>query len=656
MKKYSKAMLVLMMTGMTISAVMPVNAEQEASEKEEVVYVSTTADGEVTEVNVVNMFEGGNIVDYGTYSEVKNMTGTSQITQDGDKITFSEDEDKVYYQGTLENAEIPWDVSLTYYLDGEEISPEDLAEESGSLTIHFVISKNESCEKEFYDTYALQASFTFDTALCENINAPDATIANVGSDKQLTYTVLPGKGLDTEITMEVTDFEMEAVSINGILLNLNVEIDDEELMDQVETLMSAISEINDGAALLDENSEDLVSGTGTLEDGMLSLESGADELDAGVQSLKTGMETVQNGIDALNAQSENLTTGSQQILSALENVESSLQDISLTTDELVTLTNASSAIKNGIADLAQGAASLQSSLGYAQYKAAMYANGLDIDSLKASNEQTISALSQQIQSLQESLNEVSGVEGYEAQAQQIQTEINTLQNVITLLKGNNAAVSGTESYLNSMEEACMQLSEGISSLEEQYTEFDANVQALVNTLSQLAVNMSDLSSGISTLVNEYEKLDEGVSEYTAGVAQLADGYGQLLSGVSSLASGSQTLLSGSENLSSGVQELYDGISEYCDGVSSLYEGTDELQSQTDDLDTRTEDQIDEILSSITSEGTDIQSFVSDKNVNTDSVQFVIQTEKIEADDSMEEAETDSEEAGFWEKLLELFGK
>ncbi len=68
-----------------------------------------------------------------------------------------------------------------------------------------------------------------------------------GSDKQITYTVLPGKGLESTITADVSEFEMDAISINGIKLNLNVEIDDAELMDQVSELMDATKKLNEGS-------------------------------------------------------------------------------------------------------------------------------------------------------------------------------------------------------------------------------------------------------------------------------------------------------------------------------------------------------------------------------------------------------------------------
>lgn len=95
----------------------------------------------------------------------------------------------------MEQVETPWDISVRYYLDGKEYEASEIAGKSGKLEIHLSIKENTACKGNFYDRYALQASLTLDSEICENISAPDATIANVGSDKQLTYTVLPGKAL-----------------------------------------------------------------------------------------------------------------------------------------------------------------------------------------------------------------------------------------------------------------------------------------------------------------------------------------------------------------------------------------------------------------------------------------------------------------------------
>ncbi len=194
-----------------------------------------------TKINVVNIFDGnteGKMIDYGKYLDVRNMTTTDRIDYSGDTITILSSAEKLYYEGKLESTIMPWDIQIRYFLDGKEYPAEEIAGKSGEVKITIRITQHTKYQGNFYDNYALQASLSFDTDQYKKIVAPDATVANVGRNKQLTYTILPGKGADIEMTAEVSGFEMDGISINGIPLNLNVEVDvdDEGLMEQVTEL------------------------------------------------------------------------------------------------------------------------------------------------------------------------------------------------------------------------------------------------------------------------------------------------------------------------------------------------------------------------------------------------------------------------------------
>lgn len=54
-------------------------------------------------------------------------------------------------------------------------------------------------------------------------------------------------------------------------------------------------------------------------------------------------------------------------------------------------------------------------------------------------------------------------------------------------------------------------------------------------------------------------------------------------------------------------------------------------------------------------GEEIQSFVSEKNTNVDSLQFVIKTAAIEKAEETIVEETPVVKRNFWQKLLHLFG-
>lgn len=574
-------------------------ADGTESQKEEVIYIMTDSDGNVENINAVNIFGKGDVTDYGDYSSVKMLNTTDKINQSGDKITFSSDKEKVYYQGTMKDTQIPWNISFTYTLDGKEIAPEDLAGKSGALKIHVKVDKNEDCTSDFYDNTALQAILTLDTEKCENITADGATLANVGANKQISYTVLPGKGLDAEVSADVTDFEMDAITINGVKMNLDVDIDDDELMDKVTQIMDASRELNDGAGKLSDGTGELVDGGSSLVDGAESLDSGINSLNSGISSLSDGVNHMQSALNQLNGKSGDLTNGSAQV-------------------------------QSGIASAASGAADLQSAISYDTYKAAMSANGLDIDGLQQKNSAAVETINSQIGQLKNTIAQLQSMpdygenEAYQQQAAQMQAQIQSLSQITALLQGNNAALSGmasgTEQYLNG-----------------------------------LASGASELTSGLNTLNTQYATLDSGISEYTNGVSQITSASLQLGEGTGALVSGSKELVKGSSSLKEGTSTLYSGMQSLNDGTKELKDGTQEFFDKTDGMDTKIEDTMDEMLDSITGGDSETESFVSDKNGTIDSVQFVIKTSAIEKKDTTKKEVAETKKLSLGDKILKLFG-
>lgn len=655
-------------------------SQMNTNNKEEVVYIMLDAEGNVDSVNVVNIFGKGEITDYGDYSRVKMLTSTNPISQDGDKITFVSDQDRLYYQGTLDNTQIPWAISIEYTLDGKKITPEELAGQSGTLEIHVKITENEKCKSSFYDSCALQASFALDTKRCENIVAEGATLANVGANKQISYTVLPGKGLDATIRADVTDFEMEAAAINGVKLNLDVEVNDADLMDQVDEIMDAAEQLDDGAdELLDganelsDGSGELLDGVSDLCDGSSNLKDGASDLYDGVQtlsdgtaSLKDGIDTMQSGVQTVNGKSADLSNGSAQLLSGLQNLQSSLANVSVSTDLISTLTSGAVQISEAAGQLSAGASSLQASVSYSAYQSTLAQNGLDVNALATANTDAANTITAQISQLQASLAQITSVPGYEnteyaAQAAQLQAQIDSLTTVVSLLGANNAAISGTQTYFDSVSSGASSLASGLSQLSESAQTYSDGVSTAASQLSGLANNMESLKSGVNELVAGSQSLNQGIADYTGGVAQIAANFPQLADGAAQLYDGSSTLLDGAEKLKDGASDLYDGteklkngatelddgISSLKDGVQELKDGTKEFHEKTSDMDEQVSDKIDEMISSMSGSDEEVVSFVSDRNTNVDSVQFVIKTAAVKKADVVEEEPEEEAPKSFW---------
>lgn len=664
MKIRNRSLPVVVSAAVLLSSAIPVYGMEEKKEnssaKEEVIYVTLNTDGSVKNGYVVNSFDGGEIVDYGNYTSVKMMNTNDTIHQEGDKISFSASAPKVYYEGILEKVEIPWNVSLHYFLDGKEYSADEIAGKNGKLEIHLTIEKNEQCKGEFFEDYALQTMITLDTEKCSNIIAEDATVANVGSNKQLTYTIFPGKGIDTVISADVKDFEMSAISINGIRLNLNIEIDDEELKDKVDDLIDAAVELDDGALELNDGAFELKDGSADLKDGASSLRDGAMELKGGMEDLESGVQTVQEGLDTLNEKSSTLVDGSAEVKTALLTIQKELNGISVTSESLEELTKSSGQIKKAISDLYDGASALQKNVGYAQYKSIMAENGLDIDTMVAGNDQAITSLNNQIYELQLSLDQVAGVEGYEDQVAYLQSQIDQLQQIVNLLYGSSAAIGGMETYLTEVNTKMASLEGGLKTLKTSYGSFDTAISQLVTTLNGMLGKMTELKTAINTLTESYTSLDTGIGEYTDGVAKIVAGYSEITDGVTALAKGSRDLADGSSDLYDGTAKLFDGAFALSEGTQEMADGTGELRRETSGMDTEVDDEIDKILDSITGEGKEIVSFVSEKNTDVEAVQFAIQTDPIKKEETeataaeATPAQADEEQLTFWQKLAQLF--
>ena len=94
----------------------PVSADANWKGKEEVVYGMLQRDGNVEEIYTVNIFEkDGQIIDYGDYSEVRNMTTNDPVELDGDKIRINNTNGKLYYEGKMQKNELPWNIDIKYF-------------------------------------------------------------------------------------------------------------------------------------------------------------------------------------------------------------------------------------------------------------------------------------------------------------------------------------------------------------------------------------------------------------------------------------------------------------------------------------------------------------------------------------------------------------
>lgn len=644
-------MAALAMTLLSFSC-FPVYANEESSSKEEVVYVMMDAQGEVKETYVVNIFNDENIIDYGNYQDVKVLNTTDNIKQKGDCVHIQTKSNQLYYQGTLKDAICPWNISISYFLDGEKVSAKHIAGQSGQVEVQFDISQNEAYRGDYFKRFALQISFTLDSEKCQDLQAQRATIANAGNQKQISYIALPDKGLHASIKMDAQDFAMSAIAINGIDLNLSVDVDEEELETKIDELIDATAQINDGAQQLKTGNASLLSGYQALPQGAKELSDGLTALDQGIVNLQKGMKQVQSGLDRLDQKSATLSAGSQKMKDSLQLLQSSLSALELDQQQIEKLRSSSAQFQQNISTLYNTMISLQQNVGYRQYKAQMKANGLDVDALVSDNRDTISAIQQQIEQLQSMLPQYSQDP---VLTQQLQDEMTQLNHVIALLKQNNQAMAGMENYLDTITNKIALINDQFGLLNDRYTVFNSTIAGMSDQFAAMITDLMKLSAGVNEIVTQYNQLDDGILQYTDGVTSLVSGYHQLLNGALQLSSGSSQLKTGSTRLYDGTQEVYENMTLLSSGSEKLAKGTNELHDQSVIMKDQVSKQIDDLLSGISGTNQHYDSFVSAKNTQVKSVQFVIQTDAVEKTEKTKAVKTEKKKSGsFIDKLLALF--
>lgn len=673
--KHTKRIISVLLIASLIIGVMPFSAfaASENTPKEEVVYINLNADGSVKEINVVNIFnldKDGQIIDYGKYENLRNMTTTDKIGYSGETVTIDAKAGKLYYEGKLDSNVMPWNIAIRYYMDGKEYKASDIAGKSGNLKITMKITENTNCIGNFFEGYALQASVTLDTEKCSNIKADGATVANVGSNKQLTYTILPNKGADIEITAKATDFEMSAIAINGIKLNLAIDIDDAEIQSKIDEIIGAVNDLDEGAGDLKDGAEDLYKGTTLLNDKV-------GELYTGVGALNSGATELYNGLTAITSKNKELLSGAYEAFKGLCSASETILNTELTKNGLqaVTLTPETYAavltdlLKTMDADavynmaynkaLAEVTAQVEAQAdtlyaGYVEQNAntiylAYVQSQADTLYAQVAAQAVMEQLIANGYNEQQAMAYLQTPEGQALIAQAVAAMTDEQkQQIITTAVANLTDEQKTQIKAGAVQSLTddqkTQIKNGYIEQTMKSKEVTDQITAAVAAANTAAASVTELKGQL----DNYSLFYEGLKSYTSAVSDAA-------SGANTLKINMDTLYTNVGTLKTSVGELNDGVKALLDGTTELKNGTGEFVKETDGIETEVSGEIDSMITEATGSDVEITSFVSEKNTNVDSVQFVIQTEAIEVAEVVNAEPVVEEQLNFWQKLLRLFG-
>lgn len=661
---------VFLLSASVMAAMFPLSASARGMQKEEVIYADLACDGSVREINAVNSFHlenGGTITDYGDYESIRNMTTTDEIEYKGDRVTVDTDSTDFYYEGRMREKILPWNISIGYALDGRSITASELAGKSGELEIRMNISENPLCDGSFSDAFGLQVTFLLDSEKASDIHADGATIANSGKNRQITYMILPGSGKDISIECSVSDFEMDRISVNGVRMNFDISIDEEEIERKLDEVTCAAAGLSNGAQ--------------KLSGGMSELELSADELysvskllNDGMGRLSSGMGSLHQGLKQLTSQNDVLTSAAWKAFDSLcfaseIKINQFLREKGM--DSVTITPDTYEKVLDGLL------AKIDREGAYRKAKEAAY-ESVSINAEKNADRICGEYIRSQSDSIY--LEYVKGMENdLYMHAAELAAEESLMEQGLSREQAEKylqtddgrALTERILSQMNSEQKASV-LSGAVSSLTEiQKKEIlDAALSSLTKAqrdeIVQGYIEKMMVSEEITAKINEaVREVDEaaaavseakgsldgyrafclGLEQYTGAVAKAEASAGELNSGLSELLAGSDSFKKSMKKLAEGSGELSEGASELADGAGKLRESASKEGIS---------EELNAIVSDMTGKGYAAESFTSDKNTSVKSVQFVIQADGINEAETEPDPVPQEEKKTFFEKLAGLF--
>ena len=161
------------------------NSEESGdAEKEETVYVFTDASGKQKSMTVSNWLKNKSgaekLFDNSALQNIENVKGDETFTQNGEMLTWNAAGNDIYYQGTTDK-QPPVLQKITYYYEGQEISPEDLAGKTGKVTIHIDYENTEKYD-DVYVPFTTMTGIIFSNDNVKNVSVDNGSVISEGKN------------------------------------------------------------------------------------------------------------------------------------------------------------------------------------------------------------------------------------------------------------------------------------------------------------------------------------------------------------------------------------------------------------------------------------------------------------------------------------------
>lgn len=522
-----------------------------AASKSETVYSNLDSNGKayktIVSTQLTNEDKSDEITDISNLLNIENTNGDETFKKEGNQIVWDSNGNNIYYKGESDK-QLPVECKITYELNGEEISAEELKGKSGNVKIKINYTNNEKHivsingkQVTMYTPFIIVAGTKIDNAKNKNIQITNGKIVDNGESTLAVGIAMPGMqeniGIskskidipeEIEISMETEDFEMgniiAVVAVKGIDEDLTSDLN--SMYSQIDELSNASNEILAGANQLKEGTSELVSGVDQLKDGTGAAYAGSkqikDEVEESTKNLKNDNTPAidEKTLEAIKAQAMQSATLSDEQKAGIK----------AQAKAGATLTDAQ---KAGIAAQAKAGATLtdtqKAAIKAEAQKGATFTDAQKTAIIEEAQKKYPTELTEAEKQLILAVAQDTAYQTAEATALTVAKSVAQSTAEATALKvAQDVATQTAETTAITVAQSTATQTAGATATQ---TATQVGNQAKQKFTNQVVSQMSTLGNALDELTDGLANIDNGVSTLSAGTNKLDNGAVQLANGV-----------------------------------------------------------------------------------------------------------------------------
>lgn len=689
------------------------SAEPDVALCDETLYVNLDYYGGVSKVNVVKGVSSTadmEYMDYGSYTDVTNMSNDEEIklTDDGVSFPLKGDGSRFYYEGKLseDETELPWSFDISYKLNGLPVKAEELAGANGLIETDIHVSPNENCSEYMRNNMLLSCLIPIDDEKVYSVDAPGSQTQTVGDITGVMFSALPGEEKDFVVRLGCNDFE----SIGVIFLIVPARMDS---FDNIKDIKELKDTWRDSGDAMYESFDDMLSVIESMRTETSRLRESLEYMESARAKISGNKDAILDSGDATAAALKNLADATGELVPYVGTGKEALEKLDENLDAVViTLTSMQKPLNNmfwGLNRIQDGSDDLR----YGMDKLKPY-----IEDFKEEDERLQDELADLISAVEEAMGEGGALEALsEADTSALIDEYDLSDMVSEFCEDNDIDESLFYDYiegdyedddlsskdikrfkklekalyeevsergigLENIAELMKNLNEtktvlgSIAAQRDTLTEIASASSAVADSADDLLYGVGRTAGGAKMVSRELINLTNDVRNFDAIVGMYYDDMQGSLSAVERLLGSTQGSLGSAASMLSLIQSTLRDASGDVDeslktGISSAIALTDKSMGLFDSVSGIRESgelmkgTLDNELDKFEEENTFLNidpeakpvSFTSDKNRNPESIQIIIRSDEISAEDDdheLKDAERPEEKTGIFARIANVF--